>query len=97
MNYTRCGQVLIIFLFIMVSIGFCFAEVEIRVWNEKTKKFETLEMTPELREKMERQEALRRSQKKSDDSQAIQKPEKIYGPRGAEQAVSPPTVRKSTS
>ena len=65
MNHTRCGQVLIILLSIVVSVGFCLAEVEIRVWNEKTKKFETLEMTPELREKMERQEAIRRSEKKS--------------------------------
>ena len=70
MNHTRCGQVLIILLFIVVSIGFCLAEVEIRVWNEKTKKFETLEMTPELREKMERQEAIRRSEKKSAEQTA---------------------------
>jgi hypothetical protein len=67
MKHTRCGQVLIILLFIIVSIGFCLAEVEIRVWNEKTKKFETLEMTPELRGKMERQEAIRRSEKKSSE------------------------------
>ncbi|OGP93519.1 MAG: hypothetical protein A2156_11540 [Deltaproteobacteria bacterium RBG_16_48_10] len=62
MNLKRTGQILIIFLFIMVSVGFCFA-VEIRVWNDKTKKFETFEPTPEEKAKMEKQEAQMRREK----------------------------------
>ncbi len=87
MNRFRLSQVLISILFIILSGVSCFA-VELRVWNEKTKKFETFEMTQELKDKMDRQEALRRGQKTADDSQAVQKPG---------QTASPPTIRRSTS
>ncbi len=87
MNRFKLSQVLMGVLFITLSGVSCFA-VELKVWNEKTKKFETFEMTQELKDKMDRQEALRRGQKTADDSQAVQKPG---------QTASPPTGRKTPS
>ncbi|OGP95454.1 MAG: hypothetical protein A2157_05715 [Deltaproteobacteria bacterium RBG_16_47_11] len=63
MNHTRYYQILIIFLFIIVSAVFCLAEVEIKVWNEKTKKYETFNPTSEEKAKMERQERQMRGEK----------------------------------
>ncbi len=62
MNRFNYVQIFIIFLLVIVSVEFCYAEVVIRVFNSKTGKFENFEMTPELRAKYDRQEAERTRQ-----------------------------------
>ena len=56
MNRSRCYQILIVLLFVILSVEFCFGEVVIRVFNDKTGKFEDFVMTPELQKKYDRQE-----------------------------------------